>query len=147
MNLNVKEWCSTIPPISTKLTISSHPISLNTRIRWRRKALEIRVLAWDRHTNATDLSWKHGIPIVSLLVIGYQTAVHILTNDTKRPAHIHFDSQVSTLSIFYCSILNNWIGQKFHTLETSSPSQWVSDCCLTPNEQFTFDEIKIASTL
>jgi hypothetical protein len=27
MNLNVKEWCSTIPPISTKLTISSHPIS------------------------------------------------------------------------------------------------------------------------
>ena len=27
----------------------------------------------------------------------------------------------STLNIFYCSIINNWIGHKFHNLETSSP--------------------------
>ena len=26
-----------------------------------------------------------------------------------------------TLNIFYCSIRNNWIGHKFHNLETSSP--------------------------
>jgi len=26
-----------------------------------------------------------------------------------------------TLNIFYSSILNNWIGHKFHNLETSSP--------------------------
>ena len=25
------------------------------------------------------------------------------------------------LNIFYCSILNNWRGHKFHNLETSSP--------------------------
>jgi hypothetical protein len=28
---------------------------------------------------------------------------------------------ILTLSIFYCSIRNNWIGHKFHNLETSSP--------------------------
>jgi hypothetical protein len=27
-----------------------------------------------------------------------------------------------TLNIFYCSILNNWIGHKFHNLEASSPT-------------------------
>ena len=27
----------------------------------------------------------------------------------------------ATLNIFYCSIRNNWIGHKFHNLETSSP--------------------------
>jgi hypothetical protein len=26
-----------------------------------------------------------------------------------------------TLNIFYCSIINNWIGHKFHNLEMSSP--------------------------
>ena len=27
----------------------------------------------------------------------------------------------NTLNIFFCSILNNWIGHKFHNLEMSSP--------------------------
>ena len=31
-----------------------------------------------------------------------------------------FDN-LGTLSIFYCSIRNNWIGHKCHDLETSSP--------------------------
>jgi hypothetical protein len=32
-----------------------------------------------------------------------------------------------TLNIFYCSIRNNWIGHKFHNLETSSPIHtWIN---------------------
>jgi hypothetical protein len=32
-----------------------------------------------------------------------------------------------TLSILYCSIRNNWIGYKFHNLETSSPIHtWIN---------------------
>ena len=39
---------------------------------------------------------------------------------------VHVPSQegewsFSTLIIFYCSIINNWIGHQFHNLETSSP--------------------------
>ena len=33
----------------------------------------------------------------------------------------------SILNIFYCSIRNNWIGHKFHNLETSSPIHtWIN---------------------
>jgi hypothetical protein len=32
-----------------------------------------------------------------------------------------------TLNILYCSIINNWIGHKFHNLETSSPIHtWIN---------------------
>jgi hypothetical protein len=39
-----KEWWSTIPPISTKPTITSYLVSLNRK-------MEIHILDWDRHNN------------------------------------------------------------------------------------------------
>jgi hypothetical protein len=43
-----KQWWSTIPPISTKRTITSNLNSLNTK---KKDMLKIQVLAWDRHKN------------------------------------------------------------------------------------------------
>jgi len=49
-----KRW-STIPPISTKLTITSHLNSLNIKIP-RHMTLEIQDLTWDRHKNVVGLN-------------------------------------------------------------------------------------------
>jgi hypothetical protein len=40
--------------------------------------------------------------------------------DTERST-IRVLGTIRVLSIFYCLIRNNWIGHKFHNLETSSP--------------------------
>ena len=40
--------------------------------------------------------------------------------DTERST-IRVLGTMRVLSIFYFSIRNNWIGHKFHNLETSSP--------------------------
>jgi len=50
----VVRW-SSIPPISTLRTITSHLNSLN-RNRPQYMTLEIQVLAWNRHTNIVGLN-------------------------------------------------------------------------------------------
>jgi len=50
-----KQWWSTIPPISTKRTITSHLKPLNAK-RPGHMAFEIWVLDWNRHTNLEALN-------------------------------------------------------------------------------------------
>jgi len=54
MKRKFKQWWSSIPPISTKRTITSH---LNwTQKRPRHMTLEIKVLAWDSHKHVARLN-------------------------------------------------------------------------------------------
>ena len=53
-----KQRWSTIPPISTKQTITSHLNSLNTKQGDHDMTLEL--LAWDRHKNVAGLSQLMG---------------------------------------------------------------------------------------
>jgi len=57
MKRKFKQWCSTIPPISTKRTITSH-LSWSHWLQRRSQhmTLEIHVLSWDRHNNMTGLN-------------------------------------------------------------------------------------------
>jgi len=56
-----KQRWSTILPISTKRTITSHLNALRTRKRPRHMTLEIQVLVWDRHTNVAGLNRLMGV--------------------------------------------------------------------------------------
>ena len=67
------KWWSTIPPISTKLTITSHLHSLNTK---KRLTLEIRVMAWDMVQKCGGIDRVNGIP-TPLLITGSPMAKHI----------------------------------------------------------------------
>jgi len=51
-----KQWWSSIPPTSTKRTITSHLNSLNITKRPWHMMLEIQVLTWDRHKNVVGLN-------------------------------------------------------------------------------------------
>ena len=52
---------------------------------------------------------------IGLVVDGFRNANALWINICR-------DESFSTLNIFYCSIINNWIGHKFHNLEKSSPN-------------------------
>jgi len=41
--------------------------------------------------------------------------------DILNKGRVHNLSATLNIFYFYCSIINNWIGHKFHNLETSSP--------------------------
>ena len=69
--------------------------------------LEVQILVWDRHKNVEDLNRLMGLqpfPVVdlnrllepnpSLLITGSRTAIHILTNDKKKPAQYMFISWI-----------------------------------------------------
>ena len=53
MKRKFKQLWTSIPPISTKLTITSHLKALN--MIKRHMMLEIQVLAWDKHKNVAGL--------------------------------------------------------------------------------------------
>jgi len=55
MKRKLNQW-SSVPPISTKRTITSHLNPLNTHKRPQHMALEIQVLAWDRHKYVVGLN-------------------------------------------------------------------------------------------
>ena len=57
----LKWW--TIPPISTKLTITSDLKSLNTKKRPRHMVIKIKIMAWDRHKIVAGLNWKMWSPL------------------------------------------------------------------------------------
>ena len=86
----LKQWWSTISPISTKRTTASHLHSLNTKTS-RRMSLKIQVLAWDKYTNVTGLKrvgfLQKAIGNVhwmnlkwQTLVVFYVTSLNHLTN-------------------------------------------------------------------
>jgi len=55
MKIKFKQRWQTIPPISTKWTVTTHINSLNTE-RPRHMTLKIQVQAWDRHKNVAELN-------------------------------------------------------------------------------------------
>jgi hypothetical protein len=55
MKRKFKQWCSTILPISTKQTITSHLNSIILNKRQQHTTLSIQVLAWDRHKQVAGL--------------------------------------------------------------------------------------------
>ena len=55
-----KQRWSTIPPISTKQTITSHLNSLNIKQGDHDMTLEMELLPWDRHKNVAGLSQLMG---------------------------------------------------------------------------------------
>ena len=76
---NFKQWCSSILPVSTKQTITSH-LSLPhwTQERPQHMPLVIYVLAWYRHRYTAGLKTINGIPTFPLLITRCSTAIHIL---------------------------------------------------------------------
>ena len=50
-------------------------------------ALEIQVLSWDRQKNMAGLNRLIGSQPPPPLVTGSPTAIHICTNDMKKPQH------------------------------------------------------------
>ena len=83
------------------------------------------------HFNQFILHFKYlfRFMFISLNVVLNRRRFSIKETWPPRPYSITY--AVVTLNIFYCSILNNWIGHKFHNLETSSPihtwinTQWI----------------------
>ena len=55
MKRKFKQQWSTIPPISTKRTITSHLLTEHKK-RPQHATFEIQVLAWDRHKNMVGLN-------------------------------------------------------------------------------------------
>ena len=71
MKRNFKHLWSIIPPISTKRTITSQLVSLNTK-RTRHMMLEIQFLAWDRHKDVREFN----LLMASQPIAGVDPGVH-----------------------------------------------------------------------
>ena len=106
MNKKLKQWLSTIPPISTKRIITSH---LNwTQKRQRHMTLEVLVLAWDRHTDVAVLNWLIGpqpSPLDNWISNGN---TYIWINYIKKPTQIIYNIRwvwsdiILNLHVVYC---------------------------------------------
>ena len=71
MKRNFKHLWSTITPISTKRTITSQLVSLNTK-RTRHMMLEIQFLVWDRHKDVREFN----LLMTSQPIAGVDPGVH-----------------------------------------------------------------------
>ena len=78
-----------------------------THRRWVTKAARVDLKAW------------------SLFIENFNGKSFFLSDIWENSEQLHLYTDASDLgfilNIFYCSIRNNWIGHKFHNLETSSP--------------------------
>ena len=79
-----------------------------------------------------DLQLKIVDTLVSSILLYICEVIGLDKNDNNEKVHLQFlknilrvrtttPNYLVTLNICYCSIRNNWIGHKFHNLETSSP--------------------------
>ena len=101
MKRNFKHLWSTITPISTKRTITSQLVSLNTK-RTRHMMLEIQFLVWDRHKDVREFN----LLMTSQPIAGVDPGVHparappkigknmifwlkIMIFHTKYPKNVH----------------------------------------------------------
>jgi hypothetical protein len=95
MKRKFKQWWSSIPPISTKQTLTPH---LNWTY-WTPKKLwhvmmEIHVLIWDRHKNVAGLNWLMWSPLPPLLDNWISNGnTNINKQNIKKPAQICFQSK------------------------------------------------------
>ena len=80
-----KQWWSTIPPISTKWTITSHIKSWNIKKRTQPieiMALWIMVVAWDKHTNSAEWSRLMGSPLNHSICNGTKQTIEKACKDS-----------------------------------------------------------------